>query len=249
MGIFSNLEGNLEKLIEGFFKEKSGGRLEPVDIARRLFREMRDKKKVSISSVYVPNEYIISINPSDLEKMSALIKKLAEEMEAYIREKSVAKKYILTGRPAVRIEPGEEIPPGELLIDSAFSAPQPEEPGKEKMEQTQTFKPLKLKEPALRPEPNNLLEVSAGPERGKIFVLKKLPAVIGRSPGCDIVLNDSAISRRHARMDRQGGTYYVDDLDSTNGTSVNGAKIAGSVRLSPGDEITVGTTVFLFKVD
>ncbi|MHB1044313.1 MAG: DUF3662 domain-containing protein, partial [Eubacteriales bacterium] len=92
MGIFSNLEGNLEKLIEGFFKEKSGGRLEPVDIARRLFREMRDKKKVSISSVYVPNEYIISINPSDLEKMSALIKKLAEEMEAYIREKSVAKK-------------------------------------------------------------------------------------------------------------------------------------------------------------
>lgn len=249
MGIFSNLEGNLEKLIEGFFKERSGGRLEPVEIARRLFREMRDKKMVSISNVYVPNEYIVSLNPADLENISALSTKLAEEMEGYIREKSLVKRYILTGRPAVRIKPGEDVPPGELRIGSTFSEPPPEEPEKEKIEQTQTFKPLKLKEPVLRSDPNGLIEVRSGPESGSIFALKKFPSVIGRRPCCDIMLNDSAVSRRHARLDRQDGRYSITDLDSTNGTSVNGARITGKVLLSPGDVITLGTTVFVFKVD
>lgn len=249
MGLFSNLEGNLEKFIEGFFKERSGGRLEPVEIARKLFREMRDKKKVSISNIYVPNEYIVSLNPADLENLSAFSAKLEEELETYIRDKSLAKKYILTGRPLVRMEPDEDVPAGALRLDSAFSTPPPEEPEKEKMEDTQTFKPFKVKEPSSRPAPDGLLEFSAGPERGKVFALKKLPAVIGRRPGCDIVLSDSSVSRRHARLDRQDGIYSVTDLGSTNGTKVNGARIAGNVLLSPGDVITLGTTVCVFKVE
>ncbi|MDD2554370.1 MAG: DUF3662 domain-containing protein, partial [Desulfotomaculaceae bacterium] len=67
MGMFSGLEGSLEKYIEGFFKDKISGRVQPADIAKKLAREMRDCKRVSVSNIYVPNEYIVFLHHSDWE--------------------------------------------------------------------------------------------------------------------------------------------------------------------------------------
>ena len=248
MGIFTSLEENLEKYIEGFFKSKSGDKLEPVEIARRLFREMRDKKKISISHVYVPNTYIVFLNPADLESISGFSARLAEELENYIKEKSLEKKYILTDRPVVKIERDENLPAGLLRLESEFTAVPPEKAGGEKLERTQPFK-FRTAVPAARPGQEGILAVDAGPDRGKIFALRKLPSVIGRSRGCDIVLNDSTVSRRHACLDRKEGLYVITDLVSTNGTKVNGEKITGSAVLKAGDVITVGTTVCAFRVE
>jgi len=64
--------------------------------------------------------------------------------------------------------------------------------------------------------------------------------VIGRHPGCDVVLPGQAVSRRHARLRFRDGTWILEDLESTNGTVVNGASLVGRYRLEPGDRLVIG---------
>jgi hypothetical protein len=63
--------------------------------------------------------------------------------------------------------------------------------------------------------------------------------VIGRNPACDIVLSGAAVSRRHARLSFRDGNWILQDLDSTNGTVVNGA-LVGRCKLQPGDGVNIG---------
>ncbi len=72
-------------------------------------------------------------------------------------------------------------------------------------------------------------------------------AVIGRQEGVDIHLDDTAVSRRHAEIARVGTLYWIRDLESSNGTFLNGKRIDGAV-LRPGDEIRVGPLVLMFVV-
>jgi pSer/pThr/pTyr-binding forkhead associated (FHA) protein len=83
---------------------------------------------------------------------------------------------------------------------------------------------------------------------GKSFVIDRPRAVVGRSQRCDYVLSDPNVSRRHFELQLRGSDWYLVDLDSTNGVSVNGRRVATS-RLSPGDEIVVGTSSLRFDVD
>jgi pSer/pThr/pTyr-binding forkhead associated (FHA) protein len=66
------------------------------------------------------------------------------------------------------------------------------------------------------------------------------PVVIGRSPGADIVIGDDFVSGRHARVSPRGAEAVLEDLGSTNGTLLNGARVAGAQTLRPGDVIDIG---------
>lgn len=71
--------------------------------------------------------------------------------------------------------------------------------------------------------------------------------VVGRGPGCSIPIDDTYASQQHARIFREGEGYFIEDLGSTNGTYVNGRKIAYPLSLRPGDRIKIGKTVFEFR--
>jgi pSer/pThr/pTyr-binding forkhead associated (FHA) protein len=72
---------------------------------------------------------------------------------------------------------------------------------------------------------------------------------MGRSKECECVLSDPNISRKHAQLRRNSsGDWQVVDLGSTNGIKVNGRRVDSS-RLSPGDEVTIGTTTFTFDIE
>jgi pSer/pThr/pTyr-binding forkhead associated (FHA) protein len=73
------------------------------------------------------------------------------------------------------------------------------------------------------------------------------PLVIGRLPECEIVLQDSNVSRRHAELRRSGDGVFVTDLGSTNGTRVNGTPIREQM-LTSGDEVSVGSTRLIFEM-
>ena len=74
-------------------------------------------------------------------------------------------------------------------------------------------------------------------------------ASLGRSRDCDCVLNDPNVSRRHAELRRGStGDWQIVDLGSTNGVKVNGRQVDRS-RLSPGDEVVLGTTRFTFDIE
>jgi len=87
------------------------------------------------------------------------------------------------------------------------------------------------------------LVMRGGPTVGKSFSLEKNEIFIGRDLSNDIVINDGEISRRHTRLFLQGSNYVVEDLGSTNGTSVNGQRLMGPYILRPGEVVTLGEHV------
>lgn len=82
-----------------------------------------------------------------------------------------------------------------------------------------------------------------GPNPGKNFPLEHNEMFIGRELGNDIVINDPEVSRRHARIFVQGSNYVIEDLGSTNGTTVNGQRLMGPYLLRPGEIIQFGEKV------
>lgn len=95
--------------------------------------------------------------------------------------------------------------------------------------------------------PSYQLVIRSGPSAGKVFPLDKNELTAGRDLNNEIVINDSEISRRHARLFLQGTSYVIEDLGSTNGTAVNGQRLFGPYILRPGEVITFGentTAVF-----
>ncbi len=81
------------------------------------------------------------------------------------------------------------------------------------------------------------------------YVLDGPTATLGRSKECECVIPDPNISRKHAQLRRNNsGDWQVVDLGSTNGIKVNDRRVDAS-RLSPGDEVTLGTTTFTFDIE
>jgi pSer/pThr/pTyr-binding forkhead associated (FHA) protein len=88
------------------------------------------------------------------------------------------------------------------------------------------------------------LECLRGLGKGKTFPLSPVDTLIGRSCVCDVQLPDAGVSRRHARITRQGDAFVVDDLASRHGTSVGDVAVNATRLLLPGDVLRVGP-VFL----
>ena len=89
------------------------------------------------------------------------------------------------------------------------------------------------------------LIMRTGPTPGKVFELNKSEIYIGRDVSNDIVVNDSEISRKHARMIMQAGGYILEDLGSTNGTFVSGQRLMGPHGLRPGEVVMLGENITL----
>lgn len=85
----------------------------------------------------------------------------------------------------------------------------------------------------------------SGPTPGVTFPLEGDQLTIGRDSTNGVAINDAEVSRKHARMMFQGGKYVLEDLGSTNGTFVNGQRLAGPVVLKPGDVISLGEQIVL----
>ena len=94
------------------------------------------------------------------------------------------------------------------------------------------------------------LIMRSGPTPGAAFMLEGDQLTIGRDATNDIVINDAEISRRHARLTFQGGKYVLEDLGSTNGTFVNGQRLAGPRVLKAGEVVSFGEQIILvFEVN
>jgi hypothetical protein len=89
------------------------------------------------------------------------------------------------------------------------------------------------------------LIMRSGPTPGAAFTLEGDQITIGRDSTNEIVINDAEVSRRHARLTFQGGKYVLEDLGSTNGTFVNGQRLAGPRVLKPGEVVSFGEQIVL----
>jgi hypothetical protein len=90
------------------------------------------------------------------------------------------------------------------------------------------------------------LKIVEGQEAGKALAFEQGSVLIGRVAGCDVVLHDPGISRRHCRISAEGGGYFVEDLGSSNGTRLNETGVSGRQPLGEGDRISLGPVVLVF---
>ena len=89
------------------------------------------------------------------------------------------------------------------------------------------------------------LVVIQGPDKGRTFEVVAPGAVIGRNSG-DLPVNDNTVSRKHAEISLEGGSWVLRDLDSANGTYVNGVKVSRAMTLKHGDQVRIGGTLLVF---
>jgi hypothetical protein len=253
VAVLRNIEHKLESLFEGVFGRAFRAHVQPVELARKLVKEMDDHRMVSVSRVYVPNEYTVYLAPGDREQFDSYEDSLRGELEEYLGEHARREGYDLLTNPTVLFESDEDLAVGEfgiatrLVQDKAApeppaGAPRPQaEPGA-----TMVYKPAQPPTPEVPVE-----QLGVSPEvvtltwNGTRREIDKRRTVIGRSKDCDIQLADPNVSRRHAELRQEGTAYWLVDLDSTNGMVVNGRRLKRA-KLETGDTITIGSTELVF---
>lgn len=194
MGL-QQFEQRLERLVEGAFAKAFRGELQPIELGRRLTREMDLRRAVSVRGLIVPNAFEVLLSREDFERFGGFVDVLAQELAQAAREHARAEGYVFIGPVEVRIEAGDE------LSRSTFT----------------------IRGEVLEGEdaPSAFLVLPDGRRLG----LLSEAVTIGRLPDCTVQLNDPNASRRHAQVRRQGEVYVVVDLGSTNGTKVNGVPV------------------------
>lgn len=240
-------------MVEGVFTRTFKSKVQPVELARKLVKEMEESKTVSVSRTYVPNEYVVYLSPDDKSDVESYERALQSELSTYLLEHARKEGLSLLTRPAISFDTDERLQLGEFGIQARLVKPpteDEEEAGQGALGHTMVYSSLRE-----RPGEDRPAEGTEGPGgrafilfEGKRFVIEGSRAVLGRSKSCDIAIPDPNISRRHAEISREGGHWHVADLESTNGVKVNGRRVDTS-RLAPGDDLTLGTTDLVFEIE
>jgi hypothetical protein len=252
MSVLRNLEEKLAGLVEGTFGRVFRTQVRPVEIARKLTREMDEHKTVSVSRTYVPNEYAVWLSPEDRERFEGVEHEVIDELAAYLLEHARRERLALISRPQIEFRTDDRLQLGEFGIQARMVRMHSEQDDAEQGDHGKTM--VYSTSSRVQEELHEARTARAGRAivvaEGKRMPVGPGGAVIGRSRECDIVLQDSNVSRRHAEIRPSGGDgWTITDLGSTNGVKVNGRAIDAATPLSPGDQIAVGTVDVTFEVD
>jgi len=217
MGI-KGFEGRLERAVEGTFSRLFRSGLSPVEFGRKLVREMDGNRTVGVDGrTLVPNHFAFRVATSDHDQLFDLLGTLRRELADAAREHARDERYGFVGPIEVTIDEDPSIRGGVLVLDARFAEGEGGLP------------------------PGALLLPT-----GDRVPLGEYIVSVGRQNDCTIVLGDPNVSRHHAEVRPSGEGFVVVDLGSTNGTKVNGARVAEQ-QLHDGDEVAFGNTVMHFQ--
>lgn len=239
MNIFKEFEKKLEGLFEGVFLRAFRSGVQPVELGKKLVRELEGHKVIGVTSrVYVPNRYEVGLSPRDYSRFESYQAVMATELEnlliSYIKEKG----YVVLDRPRIRLAEAERLREGEFWIKPTMEGELPAR-----------GEPVRTREGILRRSgaggPASLELLDSG-DASPVFTVDREQVMLGRVAENDIVLPDPNVSRVHARVERRGGEFLITDLDSTNGTWVNEKRVSEE-ELSDNDVIRLGSTRLIFR--
>ncbi len=260
MSVLRSLESKIAGLVEGTFSRAFRSEVRPVEIARKLAREMEEHRSFSVSRTYVPNEYRVFLSPRDRERFQSYEEALATELAGYLLEHARRERLAMLSKPVIDFETDERLGLGEFGIQTRLVQPEaepvvsgagaaPPVPAEEEGGRTMIYSTAgRVAEPLEeRAHAHNHRALLIG--GGRRLVVGPAGATIGRSHSCDVVLDDPNVSRQHAEVRPRGGSWVLTDLGSTNGSRVNGRQLTAPEVLKPGDEIDIGTTALRFEVE
>jgi hypothetical protein len=252
MSVLRNIESKLESLFEGVFGRAFRTNVQPVELARKLIKEMDDHKNVSVSRVYVPNEYTVYLSAGDHEQFASYEAQLRDELAEYLAEHARRENYVLLTPPTVLLEVDEDLDLGVFGIATRMvqkgKAGEPE--GAAEPNATMIYKPsAPVPQPTEAASPVELglqREIAVLSWDGARHEVSERRVVLGRSKDADLQVADPNVSRRHAELRQEGATYWLVDLDSTNGVEVKGKRVK-RLKLEDGTRFTIGSTEITFE--
>jgi hypothetical protein len=258
MSVLRNLEEKIAGLVEGTFGRVFKSEVRPVELARKLAKEMDEHRTVSVSRTYVPNEYVVWLSPQDRERYEGVEQSVIDELGAYLLEHARRERLALVSTPKIEFRTDDRLALGEFGIQARLIEP---------------HEPAQAQQPAARPadmghtmvystsdrHQDALADVGSGAGAGrrraivvvdgKRLLVPPQGALIGRSREADIVIDDTNVSRRHAELTSGPSGWRIQDLGSTNGVRVNGRQVDGPHQLESGDRIELGTVTVTFEVE
>jgi len=216
MGL-QGFEQRLERMVEGVFAKTFRSGLKPVEVGRRLTRDMDMHRTLGVNGPLAPNHFSVALSEADSEQFDSFAEVFTRELAESARDHARAEGYGFVGPVHVELNVDPSLSTGQFLVASGFQE-----------------------------APGGAAVGSLFLEDGRRVEVGELPLGIGRMPECDVAVSDPNVSRKHAEVRRQGTGFVVVDLGSTNGTRVNGATVKERL-LNNGDEITVGATKLRFE--
>src|SRR3712207_1291773 len=211
-------ERRLERMVEGVFAGLFRTGLRPVELGRRLVREMDDERTVDVRGrTVVPNHFEVELAASDHAQFADIADTLARELADAAREHARDEGYSFLGPVEVEITTSDGMRTGAFQITA------------------------RMKQGAGGAGAGSLVLPT-----GDRVPLGEHVIAVGRLPESNIVLADPNVSRAHAEIRPRGAGYVLVDLGSTNGTRVNGVRISEH-ELADGDDIAFGNTRMRFE--
>lgn len=217
--------------MKGAFGRRFTSHVQPLEIARKLRREMDSHRQRTVREVYVPNEYSVFLSDTDYETFAGVRAAITSELAEYLAEHARREGYALLTRPRVLLMRDSDLDHGIFGISTATT--EAAEPGTPQPAQST------MVQPAVAPTPLTAAPLVLAWPGGRI-TLGTQSIRIGRGKTNDVVIDDSSVSREHAEINPTPQGWMLRDLESTNGTAVNGARIREH-RLSAGDRVLLGS--------
>ena len=221
MGFIENFERRLETFVNGAFSKAFKSQLQPVEISAAI------KAKMDVSAAVIgkdrilaPNEFRVSLSQSDLLRLNSLGDNLVAEITKQVSSHAKKQRYQLTNALAISLASSSTLAIGQINVVASGS----------KAEQVA-----------------NVSWVPAIDIAGKRYLLAKAKTTIGRDAAADIQVNDTGLSRTHFAINWDGSSATVEDLGSTNGTTVAGINVKLQ-NIGADTVIKAGRTEFIFRV-
>ena len=251
MSVLRAIEQKIEALVEGVFGRAFRTTVQPVELARKLVKEMDDHRTVSVSRIYVPNEYTVYLSTQDRDQFSSYEESLKLELQEYLAEHARREGYVMLSPPAVLITTDADLDLGAFGIATRMvqrdwrtggQPPAPRQPAATMVYRASPAPEAALDEDGKRSVERELVTLTVDGVRHEV---EQRVVFLGRSQDCDLRLADPNVSRRHAELRQEETSYWIVDLGSTNGIEVNGERTR-QAKLELGDRITLGSTDVVF---
>ncbi|HUS17678.1 MAG TPA: DUF3662 and FHA domain-containing protein [Chloroflexia bacterium] len=252
MNALQRFENFMERMLEGSFSRLFRSSVQPAEVARRIERAMESNVTISVGHHYTPNHFQVRLHPEDYKAFAPYRARLEREMIAFVRETAQERGWELLAAPRVTLSENAEIPRHAIEVDSQLvdtGGPAAESAVEIAEYQPTTAMPIMRpaaptagppRSPVARPaQPPATVRLLSGHQAGSVIRLTAPLTTLGRELDNDLVIEDSRVSRHHAQVLFQHNRYAVRDLDTTNGTFVNGQQVQTGV-LANGDRISLG---------
>ena len=196
--VIKKVENKLERLVEGTFARFFSSAIKPVEISRRIVREIERNRSIGVHGENLaPNDFTVAISQSDYHNFANATESIRRELEETIRDYCYQEAYAFLGSVNVKLNADDHLRKGTLQIDAQFNQNEAGHP------------------------PGALVLPD-----GKRIALGDATVTIGRLQDSTICIDDPSISRNQATIHLGESGYLLSDLGSTNGTLINGFRIS-----------------------